>query len=254
MPTRLTYHPGNHTYWLADPDGKRRRIPSVTALKKTLHHFDGEHWYLRETAAAAADAWETISAEPPAYREDLIRAAAARRIAEPRLHGTAVHDYAHHLWTGDPIDVPDQWATWVENLADWWQRNQLQHLHSETLCWADHDEHCHPYAGTYDLMARHPDRGVGIIDLKTYSPTSAGTARLAEWAMQLAAYSLTDYHVLDGDDQPMPPIDWLAVVHVGPHTWDEYLLTGQDRAAAEQQVLTALDLKAIPKPSMERTA
>ena len=62
MSTRLTFYPGNHTYRLLDPaTGKRPLVPSVSALKKTLHTFDNDTW----KTGQVADAVREVASAPP---------------------------------------------------------------------------------------------------------------------------------------------------------------------------------------------
>jgi hypothetical protein len=252
--TRLTFTEGGfgRTYWLASPDtGKRRRVPSVSALKNTLHAFGGEGWYLQQAAQAAALAWDDIAAAAPTMREQMILHEATRRVRWPAEFGTAVHHYAEQLWTGEPIDVPEEYLGHVRSVADWWNGEQVALVAAERMVWADDDDlGAGPCAGRLDLIVKHPDRGTGLLDLKTWTSRSAGSPRLEEWAFQLTAYAQMDYIVIDEDDQDMPTIDWVGVLHVGPPGAVLYTLPDRDRQIAADQVLCARSLKALPRPKM----
>jgi hypothetical protein len=256
MSSLLTFTPGNHSYWLADKDtGKKQRVPSVSALKKTLHTFDGERWYIAETAAVAADHFDELAGLAPTSRRDRIKSLALEAVAQPREFGTAVHHYVERLWTGEPVDVPEEYAAHVTAAADWFTGNSVGIIHAETMGWAGPGFMGEsPMAGTIDMVVRHPRLGVGVFDLKTWQASRAGTPRPAEWAFQLAAYAQMEHLVVDGNDMPMPVVDWLGVLHVGPTGADLWTVPRDSRSYAEQQVEAARFLKAQPKPTMEKTA
>lgn len=253
MPTRLTYSESNHSYWLADGKGKRRRVPAVSALKKTLHQFDNDTWKAGQIANAAIDDWERINDLPPTARAQAIKEAGLRRLAEAREFGTAVHHYAESLWTGEPVEVPDDYLAHVTAIADWWTGERITLRHAEALCWADEGDFGEtPMAGRLDLIVNHPDRGVGLLDLKTWRAGSAGGAYTDEWAFQLAGYSQMEHIVIDGEDQPFPVLQWRGVLHVGPSGADLYTLPQSSLDLASDRVAAARSLKAIKKPTMSK--
>lgn len=253
--TRLTFTPGNHSYWLADPDtGKKRRIPSVSSLKKTLHAFDGERYFLGIAADTASDEWDHVAGLAPTSRRSKLLTLAQERAARPREFGTAVHHYCEHLWGGEPVEVPEDYAGHVTAVAEWWAAEQVTLVAAEGLCWsdADPDMGLGPAAGRFDLLVSHPTRGLGLVDLKTWTAGSAGQPRPDEWAFQLAGYAAMDWLVDDTEtDVPFPRVGWCSVLHVGPPGLVEYLLPDADRARAVDQVECARALKALPKPRME---
>jgi hypothetical protein len=109
-------------------------------------------------------------------------------------------------------------------------------------------------AGRCDLIIDHPVHGTGLLDLKSWQAGRAGQPKHAQWAMQLAAYSQMEWIVVDGDDRPMPVVQWCGVLHVGPATTALHLLPRPDWLRANQQVDAARVLKALPKPKMEEQA
>jgi hypothetical protein len=251
--SRLTFTPANHSYWIADADGKKQRAPSVSALKKTLHQFDAERWVLGQTADAAADAWDGLVGLPQPLVAEEIRRAGARRVAEAREFGTAVHHYAESLWTGEPVEVPDEYVSHVTAIAGWFHRNGAAVRHAEAMVWADEGDFGESaMAGRFDLIVHVNGRGTGLLDLKTWRAGAGGHPRQAEWAFQLAAYSQME-HMVDpsGDDVPMPVIDWCGTLHVGPSGAVEYVLPLPDWSCANDQVAAARVLKALPNPKME---
>lgn len=252
--SRLSFSEGNHSYWLRDDDGKKRRVPSVSSLKKTLHQFDGERWYINEAATAAADAWAELADLPATSRQARIVQLAQAAIAQPREFGTAVHDYVEQLWAGEPVQVGDTYAAHVTAAAEWFNTERVGIVHAEALAWAEAGDFGQSaMAGRVDMIVRHPAWGLGLLDLKTWQAGRSGQPRTAEWAFQLAAYSQMEFIVTDGD-QPFPTISWCGVLHVGPSGADLYRLGAADWEAANEQVDAARVLKALTKPSMEKQA
>lgn len=251
--SRLSFIEGNHTYWLADAgSGKKQRVPSVSSLKKTLHQFDGERWYISETAAAVTAALGDLVDLPPTYRHEKIVALAQAAIAQPRQFGTQVHAYVEQLWAGEAVVVPDEFAGHVTAAAEWFKRHEVGIIHAEALAFAEAGDFGQsPMAGRVDMIVRHPAWGVGLLDLKTWQAGRSGQAKAAEWAFQLAAYSQMEYLVNDGDE-PFPLVQWCGVLHVGPTGADLYRLGAADWARANDQVDAARVLKALPKPKMQK--
>lgn len=250
MASRLTFTAGNHAYWLADPDtGKKQRIPSVSALKKTLHVFDNDTWKAGQIADAIADDWDSIAGRAPVLRAATMRETGLRRLAEAREFGTAVHSYAEQMWNGQPVEVPDLYRGHVAGLAEWWTRNQIRLVAAESLCWADAGDFGEsPMAGRFDLLIEHPTFGAGIADMKTWRAESAGSTYPGEWAFQLAAYSQMEHIVTDDQDQPFPVVRWLGVLHVGPGSTRLWKIPDAEWKKANDQVDAARALKALPAP------
>lgn len=255
MSTRLTYSPGNHTYFLADEQGKKRRVPSVSSLKKCLHSFEGERWHIDETAGAVTDRWDELAdVAPPLRREEILRLGLAA-VAVPRDFGTAVHHYCEQLWTGEQVEVPERYAAHVQAVAEWFRRERVRVAYAERLCWADAGDFGEgPMAGRFDLIVEHPTWGLGLLDLKSWQAGRSGKAKPAEWAFQLAAYAAMEWMVADGDDTPFPAVRWCGILHVGPTGAVLYTLPPDDWKRANDQVDAARALKALPAPTMEKNA
>jgi hypothetical protein len=67
------------------------------------------------------------------------------------------------------------------------------------------------YAGTFDLIAILPSRGLVLVDVKT------GNRIYPEVCLQLAAYAAADFiGQPDGTEQPLPAIQAAAVLHLQP--------------------------------------
>jgi len=227
-------------------------VPSVSALKKTLFSFDNPRWVLGQAADAITSDWDRIHDLAPVARRDAALDVAWTHSRTAMEHGRAIHACAEQLWTGEPVDVPADYAPHVQALADWWTSNNVQLVAAEQMAYADGNGFgvC-PMAGTIDLVVTIPGRGTGITDLKTWMPGASGSPRFAEWAFQLAAYSQMEaWATPDGDEDP-PVIDWLSILHVGPTGLTEYHLPYADWRKANDLVDAARALKDLPHPTMK---
>jgi len=242
----------NHVYWLADPHGKKHRVPSVSALKKTLFAFDNPRWVLGQAADAITGDWDRIHDLAPVARRDAALDVAWTHSRAAMEHGRAIHACAEQLWTGEPVDVPADYAPHVQAVADHFHHTGAQVVTAEQMGYSDAGEYgqC-AYAGTIDLVIKQPGRGVGIVDLKTWMPGSSGQPRQAEWLFQLAAYRQLQHWSHPDDDQPAPDIKWVGVWHVGPDGLREYVATPAELRKAEDLVDAARALKDLPHPTMK---
>ena len=80
--------------------------------------------------------------------------------------GTAVHQAVHFYLKGqtemfDVPGVPGQIA--FSAFLEWWKDSGLKAVRMEQPVWDKQDG----YAGTIDLIAEHPEKGLGVIDFKT---------------------------------------------------------------------------------------
>ena len=81
------------------------------------------------------------------------------------------------------------------------------------------------YGGTFDLLCRIEEFGRCLLDIKTNKSGPFG-----ENALQLAAYGMAEAYVdTDGNEQPMPPIDWYGVCWVRADGYDLYKYEVTDR-------------------------
>lgn len=258
MPSRISFNEGNHQYRL---QGYRYAVPSVTALVGALHRFDNDDWVMGEVAGALADRWDDIAAEPPTSRRARIKQCALNERARDFEFGRAVHHYAETLWTGEPVEVPDMYAGHVQALARWWAAEKPAFIAAEQIVYADADDdyELSAYAGTFDLLLRHPKRGRGLIDLKTWAPWRKGDVtpqKKQQWAMQLAGYAGAERIQTgpDADDEPMPHCDWAGVLHVGPSDARLWIVPPESRVRADAQFAAARALRWLPKPNMEEAS
>lgn len=190
-------------------DATGARVPGVTTILS-----DGVpkpaliNWAANTTADAAVNRWDELAHLPPAKRLDALRRARYDEKDAAANRGTAVHGFAENLVNGQPVQVPDELAGHVESYARFLDEFTVKALHVEfsiaSYRWG--------YAGTGDLIADITQGGLTrrlLMDVKTNRSGIYG-----ETALQLAAYRYADV-LLDGDgEQPMPPVDGCAAIHV----------------------------------------
>lgn len=135
---------------------------------------------------------------------DFLKAVPWQARDEAAVRGTDVHALGERLVHGDEVEVPDHLAEHVDGYVKWldlWQPEPIwtERPVASRQWW---------YAGTFDLIATM--RGVTwLLDIKTASGVYGDNA------LQLSAYAHAEF-LLDHDnqEQPMPHIDRLGVIHV----------------------------------------
>lgn len=249
--TRLTFTPGNHAYWLADPDtGRKTRVTSVSALTGMLDKPALKRWAANTAADYATDYWDDLAALSPSERRKAIAGAPWQARDKKAASGTAVHAMAEDLVAGKPVEVPDELRGQVEGLARWLERAGLRIEQTEAMVWADEDPDlglC-AYAGRFDCLATHPRLGLTLIDWKT----SGGV--WPEHALQLAGYGSAEWIVRGDVDGQMPRVATLAVAHVRPDGTDLHVVPPSDRQIAAQRFELLRSLKTLPEPALEMEA
>lgn len=214
---------GRATHWYVDANGLK--VPGVTSiLSDGLPKPALVGWGIKSVAEYAIDHWDELAEEKPSDRLKTLKGSpyADRDAAANR--GTAVHALAEQLVHGVEVDVPDELAGHVEAYVQWldhWQPEPV--LVERTVV-----NYTVGYAGTFDLIVDIPGLGRVLADIKTNRSGVYG-----DTGLQLAAYRYAEKYVADdGSEQPMPPVDLAAVVHVRadgcdfvPVRADEYVFT-----------------------------
>jgi hypothetical protein len=127
---------------------------------------------------------------------DLVKTAHRRTTTAAAAKGTEIHGYAQALAAGEPVDVPEAAAGYVDGylayLEQW--RPELVAVEAPLVNrrWR--------YAGTLDLLVHLAGLGLVVVDVKT-----GGSGVWPETCLQIAAYRAAE-HYLDADsrEQPMP--------------------------------------------------
>lgn len=245
--TRLTFNPGNHSYYLRNPDsGRKERLPSVTTLLGLLDKPALKRWAANTAADYATDHWDELTGMRPSERRNSIASAPWAERDRAAASGTAIHALAEQLLAGAPVDVPAEISPKVEAVARFLERAQLTKVAAECMVWSEPDDEMglSGFAGTFDLLAAHPARGTCLVDWKT------GKGVYGEHAVQLAGYRSADWLVSDGADVPMPRVDSLMVAHVRPEGVDLHVVAPDQAAVARERFGLLRALKSLPEPEL----
>lgn len=191
-------------------DATGTRVPGVTTiLSDGIPKPALINWAANATADAAVNRWDELATMPPAKRLDALRRARYEDKDAAANRGTQVHGLAERLVKGEAVEAPEEIAGHVESYARFLDEFEVEPVHVEFSV----ASHRYGYAGTGDLIARLTVDGARrllLLDLKTNRSGIFG-----ETALQLAAYRYADVLIgPDGTEQPMPPVDGCAAVHV----------------------------------------
>jgi hypothetical protein len=199
-----------HRYML---DGKK--VTGVTTLLSGgLPKPALTYWAARSAAEYVADNLEVLNRLPD--RESIIvtvKESPWSQRDRAAVRGTDVHAIAEALIHGREATVPEELAGYVDGYVKYLDRWRPEPLLTErpiaSRRWR--------YAGTFDALMRLPSGEVMLADWKTASGVYGDNA------LQLAAYANAEFYLdADNNEQPLPEIDSLAVVHITPTGTDVY--------------------------------
>jgi hypothetical protein len=249
--SRLTFTPGNHGYYLADPDTeKKTRVTSVTTLLGLLAKPALVKWAARSAADYAVDNWDSLAGMSLSERQKVIASAPDLAKNTAAAKGTAIHDLAERMIAGEPVEVADDLLPKVEGLARWLERQTFKVVATERVVWSDEDDElglC-AYAGKFDALVECPRRGLGLLDWKT------GSGVYGDMGVQLVGYRSAEVHVIDDQDKPAPRIQWAGIVHVRADGSDLHTLDADSLAAAGTRFELLRALKYVPFPNFQQEA
>lgn len=199
----LKFAESTHRYWL---DGKP--IPGVTTLiKNGLPKPALMYWSARTVAEYVADNPADIEQLRDMGREPMVAALKSipwEKRDRKALRGTQIHALADRLIHGQEVEVPEDHAPLVTGYVDFLDAFSVEPLLTERAV----ASRTHWYAGTFDAIVRINGETL-LLDWKT----SSGV--YGETALQTAAYANAEFYVDgDGQEQPLPHIDGLGVVHI----------------------------------------
>lgn len=220
----LKFSPGAHRYWL-----DKKPIPGVTTLiKQGFPNTALMYWSARSVAEFVAD----NKAHMREVYEWMDRAQLVAMLKETpwsqrdkaAVKGTEVHDLAEKLIAGERVEIPDHLEGYVQACVDFLDTWRVRELIVE--CSVAHRAHW--WAGRPDLIGQLPDGRTALFDWKS------GSGIYPETAYQLAAYSHAEFWTPDGElEEPLPPIDFCAAVHLRPDGYDVIPVKADDDVYAE---------------------
>lgn len=180
----------------------------TTLLSRGLPHPAFVKAATKACGAYVIDNWDDLVDMPASKRGAAVEDAWWKRSKKAMARGSHIHDLADHLAKGEEVEPDDEALAPARQYVAWLDSHAVEVIHSECPVinrkWG--------YAGTFDLLAR-VDTGNGpstwLLDIKT------GDDVWPEVALQLAAYRNAEALLVDGEEQPMPEVDFCGVVHVG---------------------------------------
>lgn len=171
------------------------------------------NWAAKSVAEWTAKNFEQVAAvvkSDQAAAVDLMKGAPWRERDKAALKGTDVHTAAENWVLGVPQpdfpkDIAPSMAQFLRFLDDFKPTWEM----SEATVYS----RAHRYAGTLDGILVIDGQRL-LVDIKT------GKGVYGEVALQLAAYRYAEFIGLpDGTEEPMPPVDGAAVIHVRPQSY-----------------------------------
>ena len=201
----FAFNEESHSYWL---DGKR--APNVTTIIRGGLPIPAlVDWSARVTAAWVVDHQDELprlfaGGREPAVKylegiHDEVRNTAG-------VKGTLIHKLAEAIVHGLPTEVPQELAGYVAGYIRFLDAFQPEPILTERPV----ANRAHRYAGKPDVVASI--NGVTwLLDNKTSTNVYADTA------VQCAAYARAELYLDElGNECPMPQVDRIGVVHIGP--------------------------------------
>lgn len=169
-------------------------------------------WAARTTAEYAVDHWDELAEQTGTARLRRLERARWDKTKAAAARGTTVHDLAMRLAAGEEVTVPEEISGHVDaylRFVEDWQPQELlveAAVFHRTL-W---------YAGTLDLVAQLADGNNWLLDWKT-----SASGIYSESALQLAAYRHAEFYLdAQGNEQPLPPIDFAGCVWLRADGYD----------------------------------
>lgn len=199
----LKFNERAHRYWL---DGKP--VPGVTTLLSGgLPKPALPRWAAKTVAEYVADNLHDLESWGRMGRDQLVAALKQKPWTDRNTaaaRGTEVHALAEKVVHGEEVAVPEHLHTWVEGYARLLDTHGIEPIVTEV-----------PVAHRGDWYAGKPDAIVRmggetwLLDWKTSKSV------YGETALQTAAYARAEFYAPTPDDeQPMPHIDRIGVVHI----------------------------------------
>lgn len=207
-----------HSYTL---DG-RPVLGVTTILNKAMPKPALVGWAAREVAEFVCSRRDILTQLSDEELVDLCKGAPFRERDKAANRGTEVHRLAEKLAKGIEVDVPEELVGHVDSYIAFLEEFAPSDALLERPVFNRH----YRYAGTLDLLCKITGAKLGLpvdsarclLDVKTNRSGPFG-----ETALQMSAYGHAEVFVdPDGQEQPMPEIDWYGVVWVRADGYDVY--------------------------------
>jgi hypothetical protein len=205
----IQFFESSHRYKI---DG--RWAPSVTTALKGIPKDALVRWASRTVAAHALDNISTLATSVESFGYgpalEMLAGVPNQKRDAAAVRGTEVHALAEQYIAGAEIEVDAHLMPYVRGYAQYIEEWNPKSLHEECIT----ASRTHWYAGRFDSIQDVPGLGVCLVDYKT----SKGV--YGETALQCAAYRYAEVMVVDGEEQPMRPVERVLILHIQPETYD----------------------------------
>jgi hypothetical protein len=201
----FAFNEDNHSYWL---DGKR--APNVTTILRggvpipTL-----VDWSARITAEWVYDHQAELPALLSSGREpavSFLKGIHDEVRNKAGIKGTLIHRLAEDIIHDVPTEVPAEVKGHVAGYIRFLDEFQLEPILTERPV----ASRAHRYAGRFDVVG-------SICGVTWLLDNKTSTYVYADTALQCAAYARAELYLdSQGEEKPMPVIDRIGVVHIGP--------------------------------------
>jgi hypothetical protein len=186
-------------------------VPSVTTIMKSLPKQEIlVPWASRMSAEHADANWARLSTLPHGERVEEIKNAHKVYTDKRSDVGTEVHDLIDCWSKGTPFpEVTTEVKQYARSFTKFMMSARPEFLENEVTVWS----RTYGYAGTADFIARI-DGKIVLGDVKS------GKRLYPEVGIQLSALAHADFIIReDGSEEPLPPIERMAGLHIRPRSW-----------------------------------
>ena len=209
-------------------DANGLTVPGVTTILKALPKDALINWAAETTAEAALNRWDELAAMPPADRLKTLKRARYDALDTASNRGTQVHKLAEKLIHGERVTIPDGLDGYVEAYVRFLDEWDVDPVLVEAVVFS----HTYGWAGTLDLVAKLPGKGLCLLDIKT-----SRSGIFGETALQLAGYRYADQYMTDTGPEDMLEVDWTGAIHVTSFGYELVPLeVGEDQLRALRYV------------------
>lgn len=139
--------------------------------------------------------------------------------------GTDIHAIAETIIHGGESEVDTEIMDYVHGYISWIDSWEVEPVLTEKII----ANRTYWYAGTFDAIVKFK---AGPLAGKTYlCDWKTSKSVYGEMAMQLSAYAKAEFYLdEDNNEQPLPQIDGLAIVHISPEGTTFHEVTDPDYA------------------------
>jgi len=186
------------------------------------------YWSAKEVASFVVqniDDVKTWINQNPAETMNILKNVPWQSRDRAAKRGTDIHAFAEAILHGGEVEVPAEISDYVQGYINWLDEWQVEPILTEKTVGSRR----YKYAGTFDAILKF---GSGPLKDKIYlCDWKTSNSVYGEMALQLSAYSNAEFYIDDdGNEQVLPLVDGLAIVHVKPGKTEVYTVNDEKYA------------------------